>query len=102
VIRRFDTRRIAAAALAVTAATASVAVAFGLAAGGYNIDPSATTGGGGTSAGGDYVVQGAIGQPFAGSLSSSGYVLSNGIFAGAGAHDVPIFRLFAPALTSNP
>ncbi len=101
-IRRLHTRRVAAAAVAVTAATASVAVAFGLAAGGYRIDPSATTGGGGTSTGGDYIVQGAIGQPFAGSLSSSGFVLSNGIFAGAGAHDIPTFRLFVPALTSNP
>lgn len=103
-IRATGSRRLVAIALAAMAAgvVAVVAVALGLANGGYVIHPASTTGGGGTSSGGGYVLQGAIGQPFARSVAGSGYVVSNGVFPGSSVLDVPTFRLFTPNVVSNP
>ena len=50
----------------------------------YSIDWFTIDGGGGTSTGGVYSVSGTIGQPDAGALSSGGYALSGGFWAGLG------------------
>lgn len=94
--------RLAAVGAAVLGAGALVAVAAGLAGGGYVIDPSGVTNGGGRSTSTGYSLQGSIGQPFAGVVQGSGFVLTNGVIPGAAANDIPTFRLFAPAVVSNP
>lgn len=94
--------KLAALGAAVLGAGALVAVAGGLAGGAYVIDPSGVTSGGGRSTSTGYALQGAIGQPFAGVVQGSGFVLTNGVIPGTAADDVPSFRLFAPAVISNP
>ena len=100
--RAYRSRRVAALALAAAGAAVTIVVAFGLASGGYVVDPSSVAGGGGRSTGGDYAVQGVIGQPFAGTVQGSGFVLTNGVIPGSAANDIPSFRLFLPAVVSNP
>ncbi len=51
--------------------------------GGYDLAWSTVDGGGGRSIGGDYVVEGTIGQPDAGKLSGGGYSLVGGFWRGA-------------------
>ena len=49
----------------------------------YEITWFAIAGGGGTGSGGNYTLSGTIGQPAAGQLAGSGYVLEGGFWAGA-------------------
>ncbi len=58
-----------------------------LAAGDYQIDWWTVDGGGGSSqsAGGQYALNGTIGQPDAGSASGGGYTVSGGFWQGIGA-----------------
>ena len=54
-----------------------------LAATGFDLSWCSVDGGGGMSAGGNYALQGAIGQPDAGTLAGGGYALAGGFWSGA-------------------
>ncbi|MEM8993694.1 MAG: hypothetical protein AAGF23_02760 [Acidobacteriota bacterium] len=49
---------------------------------GYAVRPFSIDGGGGRSAGGDYVLDGAIGQADAGALSGGGFRIEGGVLPG--------------------
>jgi hypothetical protein len=76
-------------------AAAGALAGVGLCAQTYSIDWSTIDGGGGTSAGGDYVLEGTIGQPDAGPASSGGdYTLQGGFWPGL----IVVGPGFAPTL----
>ncbi len=66
--------------LAMIAMLAAAPAAFGQ----YEINWFTVDGGGGTSAGGDYVLSGTIGQPDAGEMAGGDYHLSGGFWVGIG------------------
>jgi hypothetical protein len=71
--------------------------------GSYEFVRHGIPGGGGRSTMDAYELEGAIGQPFAGKVQGSGFVLDGGIFGGGGAEVGPaIKKLYAPALSSQP
>jgi hypothetical protein len=77
------------ALLALPLATSSVHAQFG-------IDWFTLDGGGGSSTGGAYTLQGTIGQPDAGALSGGGYALQGGFwsaFAGGSGEGLPLLRI---------
>jgi hypothetical protein len=90
-------------ALGVGATLLGAGAVFGapLTGGGYSLNPSAFTGGGGTSAGGGYSVSGAVGQPLVASASGGGYTIGTGIFAVMEAGETT-YRITAPGLRANP
>lgn len=65
-------------------------------AGGYEISWHTVDGGGGTSTGGAYTLDGTIGQHDAGSQSGGGYVLAGGFWAGLAS---ALYSLFLPLVT---
>lgn len=65
--------------------------------GSYNLTWFAMPGGGGTSSGGQYVVTGAIGQPFASQMTGSTYTVQTGFFGGSAQR----FRLFMASVASE-
>lgn len=87
---------VAAAAITIAAATA----VFAQAGGGYDLSWSKLTGGGGTSSAGSYTLHGSIGQPMAGTVSGSGYVIDNGFWGGAAIE--ALFKAWLPGLDRNP
>lgn len=70
--------------------------------GSYEFTIFGIPGGGGHSTQGDYDLFGAIGQPFAGSVHGSGYVLDGGFFGGSGPAGPKTYELITPGLASNP
>lgn len=68
---------------------------------GYRVNPSAFTGGGGSSSGVGYSLTGVVGQPVVTTASGSSYTLGAGLFAAMEAGD-PTFRITAPGLAANP
>ena len=91
---------LAAAAGAGVLAVASV-LGAPLSGGGFSINPSAFTGGGGTSSGAGYTVSGVIGQPVVAASGGSGYTVGAGLFAAMEAGE-PSYRVIAPGLAANP
>jgi hypothetical protein len=76
-------------------ATVMAFAGVGLCAQTYTLDWSTMDGGGGTSAGGDYVLEGTIGQPDAGpALSGGNYTLQGGFWPGL----IVVGPGFAPTL----
>ena len=65
-------------------------------ASGYEISWYTVDGGGGTSTGGAYTLDGTIGQPDAGSQSGGAYVLAGGFWAGLTS---ALYSLFLPLVT---
>lgn len=59
-----------------------LAIPLGLRAQQYNLDWFTLDGGGGTSAGGNYTLSGAIGQPDAGAMSGGNFTLEGGFWPG--------------------
>ena len=70
--------------------------------GSYEFDLYAIPGGGGHSTEGNYDLLGAIGQPFAGSVHGSGYVMDGGFFGGSGPVGPTTYELVAPGLSRQP
>ncbi len=80
-----------------------VLAVFAQQGGSYEFERYAIPGGGGKSEMDAYEIEGAIGQPFAGTVQGSGFVLDGGIFGGGGAEVGPAIRkLYAPGLSSQP
>jgi hypothetical protein len=75
-------------------------VALAQTGGGYDLSWSKITGGGGSSSGASYVLHGSIGQPMAGQVSGSGYVIDGGFWGGAALEG--IFKAWLPGLNRNP
>ena len=61
---------------------------------GYDLSWNTFDGGGGTSAGGDYIVSGTAGQPDAGALTGGEYTLIGGFWGGASTR----YELLIPAV----
>ncbi len=66
--------------------------------GGFNLSWFALSGGGGTSSGGQYVVTGAIGQPFASQLTGGSYTLQSGFYGGGSSRG---YRLVLPLISAD-
>ena len=66
----------------------------------YSFDGYGIPGGGGSSAAADFRIEGAFGQPFAGQVEGSGWVLTGGMFGGGAGEQT--FELYAPGLVSQP
>ncbi len=65
---------------------------------GYDLSWNTIDGGGGTSTGGGYTLNGTLGQPDAGTLAdNTGYTLSGGFWASAPAR----YRIFLPVVLRN-
>jgi hypothetical protein len=87
---------LAAFALIAISVIASVA-AHAVGPGGFNLPWSTIEGGGGTSGGGAYVLNGSIGQFDAGSIMSGGqFALSGGFWSGTGTTPVCLADIFPP------
>jgi hypothetical protein len=86
------------AALSVSLLFAGAAVAQ--TGGDYDLSWSKITGGGGSSAGGSYLITSSIGQPLAGQVEGSGYVIDSGFWGGAAIE--AFFKAWAPGLDRNP
>lgn len=91
-----STRKLLALTAASVAAFALAATALSQSASGFDLSWRAAFGGG-SSSGGSYVAQGAIGQPFASSSSAASYQVGSG-FLGGGAVK---FKRFLPALSTD-
>ena len=79
---------------------AAAGVALSQSGGEYDLSWSKVTGGGGTSAGGSYLLTSSIGQPLAGQVQGSGYVIESGFWGGAAMEQ--IFKAWVPGLNRNP
>jgi hypothetical protein len=90
-------RTYALVAVLVVAAILTLAMARAAAADtsgpGYEITWYTVDGGGGASSGGDYALDGTIGQADAGSLNGGAYVLAGGFWAGL---TTALYNLFLP------
>jgi hypothetical protein len=86
-----------AGALAAALATAGVLAQQG---GDYRFELFIIPGGGGSSSAAGYTIEGAFGQPMAGQVEGSGFIIDGGFFGG-GIGD-QTFELFAPNLISQP
>ena len=64
--------------------------------GGYTIAWHSVDGGGGTSTGGAYTLDGSVGQPDAGRQSGGAYSVAGGFWAGLAA---AVYNLFVPLVT---
>ena len=70
-----------------------------LAAGEYDLSWWTVDGGGGTSSGNGYTLNGSLGQPEAGTIASGGgYTLAGGFWHG-GVAVIPMGKLYLPLLT---
>lgn len=67
--------------------------------GGYDLSWFSLPGGGGTSQGGQYALTGAIGQPFASTLTGGTYTVQSGFVGGGSSRS---YRLVLPYVASNP
>lgn len=86
--------------LAAGASAALTALAvFAQSGGGFVFQEHAIPGGGGKSAAAGYEIVGAIGQPFAGKVQGSGFVMQGGILSGGFAE--PTFELYTPGLAKD-
>lgn len=94
-------RAVLAASAGCALLVAGVALASPLTGSGFQLNPSAITGGGGTSSSAGYSVSGTIGQPVVATSSGSGYTVGAGLFAAMEAGD-PTYRITAPGLAANP
>ena len=65
--------------------------------GAYTVTWWSTPGGGGTSTQGQFILTGAIGQPFSAELTGGTYNVQSGFFAGS----VVRYRLFMPLVASD-
>ena len=79
------TRRIILIALVATVLLAGAALAVAATNAGYTLDWFTVDGGGGTATGGNYSVNGTIGQPDAGTLTGGGYTVQGGFWGGLAA-----------------
>ena len=87
---------------AVTAGVVAALATVGVLAqqgGDYQFELFGIPGGGGSSAAAGYEVHGALGQPFAGQVEGSGWVLDGGFFGGSTGEQT--FELYAPGLVSQ-
>lgn len=85
------------------AAIAIVSTALAQSGGGYDASFNAITAGGGTAAGGSYVLQSSVGQPVSGSVSGGTYGLEIGVLAGTtGSPVVPVTPTATPTATPPP
>ena len=75
----------------------SVISGVALATGAYEVNWWDVSGGGGSSSGGAYTLNGTIGQPDAGDMQGGPYAISGGFWAGSTAG----YEVFLPIVTRN-
>lgn len=91
--KRLTLRILLVAALCLLLAAAAVLAAGDLSLSWWTVD-----GGGGASAGGEYALEGTIGQPDAGAMSGGAYTLSSGFLGGGYIEELLEYDLYLPTL----